>query len=90
MVGASLEIMERDTLKMRGERPWVFTNLKERQGLDVVEQFIVRPGCSKRREAAAGRELAREPQPSWRPYAKSNQRFAGGPPGSVARPSGSR
>ncbi|MEO8465152.1 MAG: urease accessory protein UreG [Gammaproteobacteria bacterium] len=44
MVGASLEIMQRDTLKMRGERPWVFTNLKERHGLDVIEQFIVRAG----------------------------------------------
>jgi urease accessory protein len=44
MVGASLDIMQRDTLKMRGERPWVFTNLKERRGLDVVEQFIVRAG----------------------------------------------
>ena len=44
MVGASLEIMQRDTLKMRGDRPWVFTNLKERFGLDVVENFIVRAG----------------------------------------------
>jgi urease accessory protein len=44
MVGASLEIMQRDTLKMRGERPWVFTNIKERSGLDVVEQFIVKAG----------------------------------------------
>jgi len=44
MVGASLDIMQRDTLKMRGERPWVFTNIKERRGLDVVEQFIVRAG----------------------------------------------
>jgi len=44
MVGASLDIMKRDTLKMRGERPWVFTNLKQREGLDVVERFIVRAG----------------------------------------------
>jgi urease accessory protein len=44
MVGASLDIMQRDTLRMRGERPWVFTNIKERRGLDVVEQFIVRAG----------------------------------------------
>ena len=44
MVGASLDIMQRDTLKMRGERPLVFTNIKERRGLDVVEQFIVRAG----------------------------------------------
>ncbi len=32
MVGASLDIMQRDTLKMRGDRPWVFTNIKERRG----------------------------------------------------------
>ena len=44
MVGASLDIMQRDTLKMRGERPWVFTNIKQRHGLDVVERFIVRAG----------------------------------------------
>jgi urease accessory protein len=44
MVGASLDIMQRDTLKMRGERPWVFTNIKERRGLDVVERFIVEAG----------------------------------------------
>jgi urease accessory protein len=29
---------------MRGDRPWVFTKIKERQGLDLVEQFIVRAG----------------------------------------------
>jgi urease accessory protein len=44
MVGASLEIMQRDTLKMRGDRPWVFTNIKERQGLDLVEAFILKAG----------------------------------------------
>jgi urease accessory protein len=44
MVGASLDVMRRDTLRMRGERPFVFTNLKERHGLDLVEQFIVTAG----------------------------------------------
>ena len=34
MVGASLEVMERDAKKMRGERPFVFTNLKTGQGLE--------------------------------------------------------
>src|SRR5205085_11356146 len=34
MVGASLEVMERDTRRMRGERPFVFTNLKSGDGLD--------------------------------------------------------
>lgn len=40
MVGASLEVMERDTRKMRGDRPFVFTNLKSRQGLETVVEFI--------------------------------------------------
>ena len=43
-VGASLEVMERDARKMRGERPFVFTNLKTGYGLDAVEQFILREG----------------------------------------------
>lgn len=40
LVGASLEVMEHDTRKMRGERPFVFTNLKTGQGLDAVVRFI--------------------------------------------------
>ena len=43
-VGASLEVMDRDARKMRGERPFVFTNLKTGQGLDVVIDFILREG----------------------------------------------
>jgi len=43
-VGASLEVMERDAKKMRGERPFVFTNLKTGQGLDQVIAFILREG----------------------------------------------
>jgi urease accessory protein len=44
MVGASLEVMERDTRKMRGERPFVFTNLKTGQGLATIVEFIERQG----------------------------------------------
>src|SRR6202050_389548 len=39
-VGASLEVMERDARKMRGDRPFVMCNLKTGQGLDVVIDFI--------------------------------------------------
>jgi urease accessory protein len=44
MVGASLEVMARDAKTMRGERPFVFTNLKTGQGLDTVVGFIQRQG----------------------------------------------
>jgi urease accessory protein len=43
-VGASLEVMRRDATKMRGERPFVFTNLKTGDGLDKVIDFIVKQG----------------------------------------------
>jgi urease accessory protein len=44
-VGASLEVMERDALKMRKERPFVFTNLKTGVGVDTVVDFIVKQGA---------------------------------------------
>ncbi len=44
MVGASLEVMERDAKKMRGDRPFVFTNLKAREGLEDIIQFIKTEG----------------------------------------------
>ncbi len=43
-VGASLEVMERDTKRMRGERPFVMTNLRSGEGLDAVVAFIRRDG----------------------------------------------
>jgi urease accessory protein len=39
-VGASLEVMERDTLRMRGDRPWTFTNLKSGDGLSNIIAFL--------------------------------------------------
>jgi urease accessory protein len=50
MVGASLEVMERDAKKMRGERPFVFTNLKTGQGLATVVKFVEEQGCFLSRE----------------------------------------
>ena len=50
-VGASLEVMDRDARKMRGERPFVFTNLKTGQGLDEVVAFIEREGMLQSQQA---------------------------------------
>jgi len=51
-VGASLEVMDRDSRKMRGDRPFVFTNLREDVGLDVVitwlEEKLTQPAASRR------------------------------------------
>ena len=41
-VGADLEVMETDTKRMRGERPWCFTNLQTGAGLDQVVAFLLR------------------------------------------------
>jgi urease accessory protein len=43
-VGASLEVMERDTKLMRPSRPYVFTNIRSGEGVDAVVRFIVEAG----------------------------------------------
>jgi urease accessory protein len=43
-VGASLEVMDRDAKKMRGVRPFVFTNLKTGNGVDTIVKFITDKG----------------------------------------------
>jgi urease accessory protein len=40
MVGASLEVMDRDARKMRGDRPFVFTNIRGGVGVEAIAQFI--------------------------------------------------
>ncbi|MEG4446375.1 urease accessory protein UreG [Microcoleus sp. AT9_B5] len=40
LVGADLGVMERDAKKMRGEKPFVFTNLKTQEGLESVVNFV--------------------------------------------------
>ena len=43
-VGANLEVMKADTLRMRVKRPFFFTNLKSGQGVDLIVDFIVHKG----------------------------------------------
>ena len=43
-VGASLEVLDHDSRKMRGDRPFVFTNLKSGEGVEKVYDFIVGRG----------------------------------------------
>ena len=43
-VGASLDVMETDAKRMRGRKPFVFSNLHELRGLDEIIEFIVREG----------------------------------------------
>jgi urease accessory protein len=44
LVGANLEVMDRDARRMRGTRPFLFSNLKENKGVDDIAAFIVRQG----------------------------------------------
>ncbi|HSQ08704.1 MAG TPA: urease accessory protein UreG [Chromatiaceae bacterium] len=44
LVGASLDVMDHDSRRMRGSRPWVFTNLKTGDGLPQVIAFLEREG----------------------------------------------
>ena len=44
MVGASLEVMDRDAGKMRGDKPFVFANMKDGTGVPEIIDFIVREG----------------------------------------------
>ncbi len=44
LVGASLEVMDSDTKRMRGDRPYVFSNMKTKEGLDTIAGFIIAAG----------------------------------------------
>lgn len=44
LVGASLDVMDQDAKKMRGDKPFLFTNLKEEKGLQEVIEFIKHKG----------------------------------------------
>ena len=47
IVGASLDVMERDAKKMRGDRPFVFSNMKTGQGIQEILAFIIDRGMLK-------------------------------------------
>jgi urease accessory protein len=57
-VGASLEVMARDAKKMRGERPFVFTNLHTGEGVEQVVDFIVKQGLLDEVKAKKAEESA--------------------------------
>lgn len=48
MVGASLEVMDKDTRRMRVDKPYVFTQLKTSEGLEVVIDFLKQEGMLKK------------------------------------------
>jgi urease accessory protein len=63
-VGASLEVMDRDARKMRGSRPFVFTNLKNEEGLDAVVTWILEQITLPRRELFEASTYVRSPKHS--------------------------
>ena len=44
LVGADLGVMDRDSKKMRGDRPFIFANLKAGEGLEDIAQFVINAG----------------------------------------------
>jgi len=44
LVGANLEVMKADTIRMRVQRPFVFTNLKTGEGVDRIASFVIEKG----------------------------------------------
>ncbi len=55
LVGADLGVMERDARRMRGERPFTFTNLREGRGVAEIADFIIELGGLERDRLAAGK-----------------------------------
>lgn len=54
LVGADLDVMDRDATRMRGDRPFVFSNLKSGQGLQQIVEFIVEAGMLAKRPLTIG------------------------------------
>jgi urease accessory protein len=51
LVGANLGVMEADTLRMRGKRPFVFSNLRSGERVESIANFIVKKGGLARKAA---------------------------------------
>jgi len=51
-VGADLDVMDRDTRKMRGTRPFIFAQVKHNDGVDAIIDFIIETGGLRPRDAA--------------------------------------
>ena len=47
MVGANLDVMEQDAKRMRGEKPFLFSNMKTEDGLNQIIEFIEKQGLFK-------------------------------------------
>ena len=47
MVGANLDVMDQDAKRMRGEKPFLFSNMKTQDGLEEIIQFIEKQGLFK-------------------------------------------
>jgi urease accessory protein len=54
LVEASLDVMDRDSRRMRAARPFIFTNLKKQQGVAEIAQFIIRSGGLPERDMNTG------------------------------------
>jgi urease accessory protein len=59
LVGASLEVMEADALRMRASRPFIFTNLKSGEGVDRIANFVIETVGLWPRPAERSRHLGR-------------------------------
>lgn len=57
LVGASLEVMDRDTKKMRGDKPFVFANLKAGQGVDRIIELIITEGMLEPKDIPAAKAV---------------------------------
>ncbi len=55
LVGASLEVMEQDSRRMRGERPFLFSNLKAQEGVGEIVDFVLASGGFATQEPTGGK-----------------------------------